>query len=70
MDFVNEAVFYMVCIALVCFSGAVVDIEQSQTLGWIVIGVVASLLAFNVLVVFHYLSTFVRLLWIGYYHNS
>ena len=61
-ELVNESIFYTLCLGLICCSGVLNSTEQSIMLGWLMIGLVFSLLAFNSALIFCELMNFIRLL--------
>ena len=43
----NEAMVYIVCVSLMCFSGVLTDATQSVSLGWLLIGLIFVMLIYN-----------------------
>ena len=43
----NEAMVYIVCVSLMCFSGVLTDAIQSVTLGWLLIGLILVMIIYN-----------------------
>lgn len=60
--FLNEAVFYTLCVSLVCFSGVLTDAKQSMISGWLLIGLVVMLVIYDSAIVLLDALVFVRLL--------
>ena len=60
--FFNELVFYFVCVGLISFSGVLTGSEPSMAHGWLLIGLIVTLIAYNVVVIFYELCLFIRLL--------
>ena len=50
-EFVNECVFYTMCIGLICFTDVLVDTSQSRLLGWLMIGLALNLMLFNSVII-------------------
>lgn len=59
---INEAVFYCVCVGLMSFSGFLTEPEPSIAYGWILIALVVTLIAYNMVLILLDLLVFVRLL--------
>ena len=62
----NETIFYMVCVGLLCFSGLLTRATESVTLGWLLIGVIIVMVIFNTLIILFDLLVYTRLLILRY----
>ena len=66
---VNEAVFMILCISLVCFSGVLSQQRQNIAFGWILIGLCCILILFNLGVILSDMLTHSRLIYMRYKHR-
>lgn len=60
--FVNEIVFYFVCVGLMSFSGVLTESGASRAHGWFLIALIVALIAYNVVVILYDLVAFARML--------
>lgn len=58
----NEFTFYVVCIGFICFSGVIMETDQSVLLGWLLIGIIIFMITYNTLMILYDLCIFARLL--------
>ena len=65
-DMVNESIFYILCLSLICFSDLLVDYKQLLLLGWLLIGIVFVLIMFNTTIIVYNLFTAVKLYYLRY----
>ena len=62
----NEAIFYLVCMGLVCFSGIIFEAKQSVTLGWLLIGIIVVMISFNALYIMYTTCVHMKLVILRY----
>lgn len=59
--FVNEVIFYLVCVALMCFAGILTSEGPQTALGWTLVALVACMIIYNIVVILYDMWQFVRL---------
>ena len=50
LNFFNEAIFYLVCLGLICFTGMITKSSSSLFLGWILMTIVTFMITVNLLI--------------------
>lgn len=58
---INETIFYIVCVSLLCFTGLLTDTAQSTNLGWLLIGIIIAMVIYNTVVILYDLLVYARL---------
>ena len=64
--FFNEVGFYFVCVGLMSFSGLFTQSGQLMAHGWFLIGLIITLIIYNIIVILYDLGIFIRLLILRY----
>ena len=57
----NEAVFFIVCSGLMCFSGMLNMATQSVSLGWILVGLIFVMIIYNSIIIIFDVLIYLRL---------
>lgn len=61
---VNEAIFYILCVSLLLFSGVIHESNQMTMLSWLMILLVTIMIICNVIIIFYDTVAFSRLLYL------
>ena len=67
--FFNEVVLYLVFAALMCFSGLLTTVNESVSLGWLVIAIILTMIIYNASVILFDLCMYIKLLVLRYRHK-
>ena len=60
LHILNESVFYLLCVSLICFSGLLLEPNQAVALGWYLIAIITMMIIWNSIIILYEALAFTR----------